>query len=383
MAEKLEMKDMIIQINKDFNSLKEAIDTKANDAQTKEEIEKIQDAIDKMETKMQRQTAKTENKNGFDLSSGEMKDFDDYLRKGAISAELERKTLSTEVNTDGGYLVAYEMADTIRDRLRERSPIRQIATVEVISGAAAWIEPVEGETEFEAGWVGERAARPVTDTGTIREIKIPLQELYAQPAVNRRMLTDTKFNLEEYVARKLEIRFDRVEGDAFVNGDGVNKPMGFLFNTNTISQTGDETSQGLEVVLGALNFDNIIGLMYSLEEPYMPNARYLAHRLTIRNIRQLKDNDGQYLWQPSMIVGKPNTILGSEYTIATHMPTPATGAFSLAYGDFREGYKIVESTDMFTLRDEYTNKPNILYYTTKRVGGNIVMDKAIKLLRQS
>lgn len=373
-----ELKEMIFEINNTFEALKSANEAKAD----KEQITRIQDAIDDMEKKME---SKTMEKKDIYMESDETKGIMDYMMKGAVTDEMQTKAdlASTDINKFGGYLLGTQMATSILERLRERSPMRDIAMLQTVSNANVYEEVIEGEQEYQAGFVGERSTRPSTDVGDLNIIRIPLNRIYAEPVFTRAQITDTRINFMNHLMMKLNERFDRVEGESFITGDGNEKPKGLIYNTNTITQTGDLTSNKLEVVVDALSFDGLINLTHQLEDPYEPNAKFVLHRETLRDIRILKDSEGQYLWNPMMQIGNPNTILGYEYKRMTHMPTPATGALSVAFGDFQQGYIVTDGMDMYTIRDEITSKGFVKYYTEKRVGGGIRMDKAIKLLQQS
>lgn len=373
MAEEKNALEMIEEMNKTFHDLKEAVETKADAAS----IEKIQDALDKLEVKSQQinTTPALEAKESMTKEQMEYKSaFDEYARKGLITEHLEKKQMASDSNPDGGYMVPSTMADKIVERVRQMSPIRQLANIVTISNSGEYKVPRENTDDFDSGWVGERAERNVTDNGTLQMVKIPLHEQYAQPALTRKLMVDSNFDWESYINRKIANKFARQEATAFVLGDGVNKPLGFLSNP---------TSQTIEVLTKTLNFDGLMDLQAALLEEYLPNASWLLNRLTLREIRKLKDSQNRYLWEPSTQVGHPNTILGYNYNLATDMPTPGTNALSVAFGDFAQAYTIVDGSGMYTLRDELTKKPNILFYTTREVGGGVEMPDALKILKQA
>ena len=370
MAENI--KDMIFKMNNTFENMKDALEHKASN----ETIEKMQNALDEMEAKMQRVNfvAKTETKQELSKEELEYKSaFDNYARTGAISEALEKKAMSTDSNPDGGYLVTPTMANKIIERVREVSPIRELANTIRLSNSNLYKVPKEGKEDFGAGWVGEREERPETATGKINMIAIPLHEQYAQPGITRGLLTDSAFNWEAYISKKIVNKFARMEAQAFILGDGNNKPRGFLFEPD---------KQGIQIIEKKLDFDGLIDLQAELDEQYLGNAKWVLNKFTLRDIRKLKNTNGDYIWQPSTQVGMPSTILEYGYKLATDMPTPTTGAYSIAFGNFKEAYTIVDGAGMYTLRDEYTKKPNILFYTTRRVGGGIEQEDAIKILKQ-
>ncbi|NEZ47789.1 phage major capsid protein [Clostridium niameyense] len=370
MAEK-SVKEMIYEMNNTYDHLKKGLEGKAS----AEEIERMQDALDNLEAKMQNvnfgshETKQEMTKEDMEYKSA----FDNYIRTGATNELLEKKAMSTDSNPDGGYLINPIMANKIIERVREVSPIRQIANIVQISNANEYKVPKEDRTDLNAGWVGERENRPETATGKLQMVSIPLHEQYAQPGVTRRLLTDSAFAWEGYISKKIFNKFARMEGQAFVNGDGVNKPKGFLY---------EPEKQGIQVIEKKLDFDGLIDLQSELLEEYLAGAQWVLNRFTLRDIRKLKNTNGDYIWQPSTQVGAPSTILEYGYKLATDMPIPKTGEYSVAFGNFKDAYTIVDGAGMYMLRDEYTKKPNILFYTTRRVGGGLEMEDAIKVLKQ-
>lgn len=373
MAEEKNVKEMLQEMNNAFDHFKKELEGKADP----EVINRINDRLDEIEVKAQRintTPAATEQKEMTPEQIEYKSAFDSYAKVGAINETLEKKAMASDSNPDGGYMVPFTMSQNIVERVRQMSPIRNIANVVSITNSNEYRVPRESTDDFSAGWVGERESRPVTDNGKLEMVKIPLNEQYAQPGITRTLLTDSAFDWEGYINRKIANKFARMEATAFVTGDGINKPLGFLYNPE---------SQGIQAVTAALNFDGVMDLQAALLEEYLPNASWLLNRLTLRDIRKLKDDQNRYIWEPSTQVDKPNTILGFNYNLATDMPTPAINAYSLAFGDFRQAYTIVDGAQMYVLRDEYTAKPNILFYTTRRVGGGLEMPDALKVLKQS
>lgn len=371
-------KKMIEEMNQAFAVFKETNDqvqaevkqygAAASDLNAK--MEKIQAQLDKIELKAQRvNTAPGER--ASETKTAETEAVLDYMRTGDPS---NFKALSMDNNPDGSYLISNQMANTIIERIRDFSPIRQVASKETISIGDTLLMPREGNTDYEAGWVGERQSRSETNTGDFEMVAIKVHEMYAQPAITQSLIDDRAFDFESYINRRLASLFNRKEGSAFIGGDGVNQPEGLL------------VSSQVAIVSGTLDFDSLIDMQAELREEYVPNAKFMMNRFTLACIRKLKDSNGQYLWQPSTQVGKPNTILGDPYVIADDMPnaenagTLVTGATPLLYGDF-SAYCIVDKTGIGTLRDPFTKKPFVLFYTTKKVGGMVVNDQAIKKLK--
>jgi HK97 family phage major capsid protein len=276
---------------------------------------------------------------------------------------------------DGGYLVPTETSSRIVTRVFETSPMRQVAYVESISGKE--LEVPRDDDDIDCGWVGETEARPETGTPQVGISKIPAHEMYASPASTQAMLEDAGINLEAWLARKVGSKFGRVEASAFYTGDGVNKPRGIL---TYAAGTGD--GQIEQVVSGAatdFTFDGLKDLVFSLEDGYEIGASFMLHRLGVRNVSKLKDGEGRYLWEMSQKVGEPSQLLGYPVRRATDIAAPGAGALSAAFGNFAEGYTIVDRLGISTLRDPYSSKPKVLFYSRRRVGGGVVNFRAIKL----
>lgn len=319
------------------------------------------------------------------------KDFNQYFRRGQISqkmAEREQKALSAGSNPDGGYTVPVEIDRNMSRLLSEASPIRSIASVINIStGLYTKLFNLGGAG---AGWVGEMGARPTTASPTMAQIAIPVHELYAMPAATQTLLDDSAINIEEWLANEVRITFAEKESLAFVNGDGVAKPQGFLQYTKIADASWAWGKIGY-IATGQAGFDtasasvspadDIIDMVYSLKQGYRANARFVTNRLTLSSLRKFKDGDGNYIWQPGMTAGQPSAIFGYPVTEAEDMPDVADGAYPIAFGDFREGYIIVDRIGIRVLRDPFTSKPFVLFYTTKRVGGGVYNFEAIKLLK--
>lgn len=364
----VEVKQMLEEINKTFGSLKEAVEKKAST----EEINRIQDALDKLEVKMQRVNvgASGSTETMTDIEKKEIEEFKTYGRTGTIGETLEKKAMSSDSAPDGGIFLPENIATQIITRLRKISPIRQIADVVTIGKGNDYKMPREKGDSYEGGWVGEKQERPATANDTFEIVRIPVHEMYAQPQITQNLLDDAAFNFEGYIADRIANRFAQLEGKAFILGDGVNQPEGFLSNKE------------IEKIEAKLDFDGLMNLIYSLDAEYSAGAAFLAKRTSIRDIRVLKDLNGQYLWQPSTQIGQPNTVLGYAIQEADDMPTAGVGALPVAFGNFREGYQIVDKTGFVTIRDPYTSKPWIKFYTTKRVGGGVKKPETIKILKQ-
>ncbi|MGO4704528.1 phage major capsid protein [Microvirga sp. 2MCAF38] len=312
--------------------------------------------------------------------------FHTYVRTGEASGlkRLEEKALSAGSGPDGGYLVPDNVEREVLRRLSGVSPIRAISSVRVISGGHyKRAFSVSGPA---AGWVGERADRPQTAGPTLAEMSFPTMELYAMPAATQTLLDDAVVDLDQWIAEEVETAFAEQEGAAFINGDGVNKPKGFLASPTVADEDWEWGRLGY-VAAGGAGFptsnpsDVLLELIYALKAGYRQNASFVMNRKTQSAIRKFKDENGQYLWTPPTSLGQPATLMGFPVVEAEDMPDVGANACSVAFGDFKRGYLIVDRAGIRVLRDPYSAKPYVLFYTTKRVGGGVQDYAAIKLLK--
>lgn len=317
--------------------------------------------------------------------------FTSMLRKGREGGYLsdnERKALLVGSDSDGGYLVPADMSGRITTKLFESSPIRQLANVQTISSDR--LEGIEDLDEAAAGWVGETGDRAETNTPRIGKYEIPAMEMYAQPKATQRLLDDAAVDVEAWLTGKVSERLARLEATAFVSGDGVSRPRGFT--SYPTAATADATrpwgtiehvNTGANGAFAASNpADMLHDLISSLKIGYLPNARWVTRRTVVALIRKFKEaTTNAYIWQPGLQAGQPAQLLGYPITLAEDMPALATGSLSMAFGDFRTSYQIVDRLGVRVLRDPYTEKPYVKFYTTRRVGGAVVNFEAIKFAR--
>ncbi|WP_417310838.1 phage major capsid protein [Devosia sp.] len=313
---------------------------------------------------------------------------DEY--KDAFSAYVkhgEEKALSIGSNPDGGYLVPAETETQILTRLAALSPIRAIASVRTVS-SAVYRKPVTLSGP-QVGWVAETAARPETSSQTIDQLDFPTAELYAMPAATAAFLDDAAVDVGAWIAEEVNAAFAEQETTAFVTGNGINKPKGFMAVPQVAESAWAWDSLGF-IATGVTGdwpagepADPLIDLVYTLKAGYRQNANWVMNRRSQAAVRKLKDADGNYLWQPANSVGGKATLLGFELVEAEDMPDIDDDATPIAFGDFRRGYLVVDRTGVNVLRDPYSAKPYVLFYTTKRVGGGVQDFDAIKLLKFS
>ena len=320
----------------------------------------------------------------LDGKAGQLNDeykdaFASYVKRG------EEKALSIGVGADGGYVVPAETEAEITQRMTAVSPIRAIAGVRQVS-SAIYKRPIS-LTGPAVGWVAETAARPVTASPTLAELSYPTMELYAMPAATAAFLDDAAVDVGQWIADEVNAAFAAQETTAFVSGDGVNKPKGFLASTVVAEASWSWGNLGYVATgaAGALPASNasdvLIDLVYALGAQYRAKASFVMNSKTAGMIRKLKDADGRFLWSDGLAAGEPARLLGYPVLVAEDMPDAASNSFSLAFGDFAAGYTIAERPDLRVLRDPFSAKPHVLFYATKRIGGDISDFAAIKLLK--
>ncbi len=377
-----------MEVNAPAEALDASFDIVTRQDAADKAIGAIRSEVDEVKSRLDRvsRAAARPALDGATPASPEVKSFvDGYLRRGQVD---ELKSLTGTVPGDGGYAVPREIDALIAARLKAISPIRAIAQV-VQTGTAGYRKLITtGGTA--SGWVSETAARPETATPAFAEIVPPSGELYANPAASQAMLDDAVFDLESWLADEIAMEFARAEGAAFVSGNGTNRPKGFLaaptsalgdaaraFGTLQYVASGDAATLGdtIELVL--------IDLVHALQAGHRQGASWVMNAVTLAELRKLKTSDGAFLWQPGLVEGQPDRLLGYPVVEAADMPDIAADAFPIAFGNFRAGYLIAERNATAILRDPFTNKPFVHFYATKRIGGQVLDSDAIKLLKVS
>jgi HK97 family phage major capsid protein len=309
-----------------------------------------------------------------------------YLRKG-VETGIELKAVVGTSDPAGGYAVPEEIDAAIDRTLTAISPIRAIANVVKVGTSGYRKLVTSGGTP--SGWVSEDALRPETATPVFAEIAPPFGELYANPAASQAMLDDAAFDVEAWLAQEIATEFARAEGAAFVNGSGINRPKGFLSAPVSMSLDGVRPFGTLQYLpsgaaggFAASNpQDRLIDLVQALRPPYRQGAVFVMNSSTAARIRKFKTSDGAFLWQPGLVSGQPDTLLGYPVVEAEDMPDIAADSFSIAFGNFKAGYLIAERTETQILRDPFTHKPFVHFYATKRLGGQVSNSEAIKLMK--
>ncbi len=385
------MEEKLQQLSEAFAEFKRQNDARLKEVETKgaasgertakvdqlnETISKLEGEIKSIQTAMNRSGQDGNNPNPQnEREEKHAKLIEAYLRKGAN--ELELKAMSVDSDEDGGYLVTPATSSEIIKKVYESSPMRQLASVQTISTDA--LEILEDLDEVGSGWVGETQTRGESGTPKLKKIVIPVHELFSQPKATQKLLDDAAVNIEAWLAEKVSEKFARDEATAFMTGDGVLKPKGIL-----AYDAGTGFNQLEQIVTAAsltISGDDLIDLVYALKGDYKNGAAFMAKREVIKTFRKLKDNQGRYLWEPGLNGAGQSTLLGHNVYEANDMQAMTANGLAVAFGNFKAGYQIVDRVGIRVIRDIYTAKPHVLFYTTKRVGGAVKNFEAIKLLK--
>ena len=357
----------------------QATATKARAAEIEEVLKKANDRIDEIETKANRPLVPAPGSREAVDHAVEIhkKAYDAFLRKGpegvaALGPEYA-KSLATDKDTDGGYFVPANVSSKIIELIVEISPMRSLANIENISMGDSFDYPKEGSTTASVSTMGERSTPTETTTPTFGLGKIPTHYAFAEPRVTQKMLDDAAINTESYLSKKLGEQFGVQESAWFITGTGSGQPEGVVTNADVGIVSGGQSA--------TIDHDDMLSLLAELKEFYAKKASLLARRATKFVLRKLKDGNGAYMWQPSLQVGTPPTYDGVPLFEAPDVAAVGASAKAVLFGDFREGYTIVDRQGIVQLRDPYTAKPFTKFFTTRRVGGQVVKAEAIKILR--
>ncbi len=359
---------------------------KFDDVVTSDKLERINASVTDMQAAVDQANAKLAAMEMAGGGAGQVKDpeyvkaVQTYMRTGDVQANLNKGT-----DSQGGYLAPVEWDRTITDALVEVSAMRQIASVQSISTAGfTKLFNLRGTT---SGWVAESDARPETNTPTFGAMTITPGEIYAMPGATQQMLDDAEIDLESWIAGEVQTEFAQKEGAAFVAGDGVNKPAGFLTyatgGANAAANPLGAVAVNTAASGSAVTEDELLDLIYAVPSSYTGGARFVMNRTTMGVVRKLRDADGRQLWQPSSVAGQPSQLLAYPVTEMPDMPGIALNAMPIAFGNFARAYLVVDRKGVSVLRDPYTAKPRVLFYTTKRVGGAVVDPTGIKVLKMA
>ena len=358
------------------------IEAKQTDSLTEAKVARIDAALDAQSKGLAR-LAQSLNGSTLAVDSEAKSAWSAYIRRGDSSL-LEAKSVASTTD-DGTFIAPVETENTIDRVLDEASPFRRIATVRRVS-AGVYRKPVAA-TRAASGWAGETETRSETQAPELTLLDFPVGELYAMPAATQALLDDTVADVDAWLAGEVRDVFAAQESAAFVGGDGNKKPLGFLsygqsdndsYQRGTIGTVSTGVSGDFD---GVAPLDALMDLVYAPASRYRGNANFVMNRRTLSRIRKVKDADGNYIWQPASQAGQPSTLLGYGVTEMEDMPDIGADTTPIAFGDFNRGYLIVDRQGVQVLRDPYSAKPFVLFYTTKRVGGGVQDFEAIKLLK--
>lgn len=357
------------------------------------EVSKLQNALDEVNAAIAALKVGGSQEPGDPAKAEYAKAFNKWFRKGdrAVDADIGalavKASLTTDSDPDGGYVVTPEMDGAIDRVLGTVSALRSLSRVVTISTDE--FKKLVNMGGAGSGWVGEKESRPETDGPTLRELVFNTAEIYANPAATQKLLDDAFIDIAQWLADEVAIEFAEQEGAAFVTGDGVKKPRGILAYDTVANASYAWGKLGFVATGGAAGFaasdpaDALIDLYYALKAGYRNGATWLTSDAVMGTIRKMKDGQGNYLWAPPTGPDMPATILGKPVVTDDNMPGLGANAFPVAFGNFQRGYLVVDRMGTRVLRDPYTNKPYVHFYTTKRVGGGVQNFEAIKLLKCS
>jgi len=318
--------------------------------------------------------------------------FAAWMRRGPSSGPAILNSLSVGSDPDGGYWVPPDTTGRVVELMRETSPMRQVADVQPISSDR--LEGINDLGEASSGWVSEQGARTATNTPQIGKWEIPVHEQYAFPQTTQKLLDDAVVDVEGWLARKIADILARTENTAFVTGNGVGKPRGFTTHTVSASAPSASTWAVIQRYLTGVSAgfhaagatpngpgDVLVDTVFGLKPMYRAGAAWAMTRGTLATVRKLKDGQGNYLWQPNFQQLGASTLLGFPVLEFEDMAAIAADSLSIAFANWRAAYQVADRLGMRTLRDPFTNKPYVGFYSTKRVGGDVVNFEAIKIVK--
>ena len=398
-----ELKEILENIGKSFEEYKRTNDARfeelkkgtGNAGEYEAKLAKIEEDLQKKEKQLSDLEAKM-NRPGFagispadQVKSEHKKAFDKFVRKGITDglADLQLKAVQVGVDADGGYAVPEEMSQTIYSMLEAHSPMRAVCDVRTVGTEdIKQLVDIGGVT---SGWVAETDTRPGTNAPQLAVVTPTFGEIYAQPSATQKAIDDIFFDVESWLTTSIEREFAKQENIAFTVGNGTNKPKGLL--AAAMATTDDDTralgtfqylKTGIAAGMPATNpSDLLIDVVSALKSRYYGDAKFMMNRQTLATLRKWKDGQNNYLWQPGLQSGEPNSILGFPYVYNDDFPSIGANALCLAFGDFREAYIILDRVGIRLLRDPYTNKPYVNFYVTKRVGNMILNTEAVKFIK--
>tara|TARA_B100001063_G_scaffold247320_1_gene292616 strand:+ start:9867 stop:11054 length:1188 start_codon:yes stop_codon:yes gene_type:complete len=390
MTTNVEFKEVAEGIQAKFDEFKAANDKRldaisAEKSSLESTVDKLNEQVTEFEAykKQMELEQKQRNRPGIsDSAAAEYKEgFLKFMRKGD-SSSIETKAVNTGSDADGGFAVPEELDRSILELERDMSPMRQVCHQITISTAD--YKKLVNKGGAGSGWVGEEAERPETTGPSLAQITAFMGEIYANPAATQTSLDDIFFNAEAWIQGEVAKEFADQEAVAFLSGNGTNKPKGMLAYTLSTAADKSRTFGQLQKVVASgttsVTGDNLIDLIHSAKAGYRRNASFMMNNMSVAEVRKIKDNDGNYLWRPGLEAGASSSLLGYSIVENEDLADMAANANSILFGDFNRGYTIVDRIGTRILRDPYTNKPFVHFYTTRRTGGMLTDSNAIKVL---
>lgn len=316
------------------------------------------------------------------------KAFRQFMRKGDVAGLEGIKGARVSDDTTGGYLVPSAVVGPIVQRIFDTSPVRQVARIQAITGNA--IEGAVDYGQLSVSWLDEVTASSDPTTPSLKKYRIEVNNQRSSPRISPVLLEDAAVDIEAWIGEKIARDFALSENTAFVAGSGVAQPRGFTTYTTAATADASRTWGQLEHVATGTSggfgstsngTDKMTELAYKVKAGYRANSVWMMSKATLAVARTLKNSNGDYVWSPSVQVGTPASLLGYPVVEAEDMPAIAANSLSVAFGDFRAGYMIVDRIGLSVLRDPYSNNPYVTFHAVRRVGGGVVDFDAIKFLK--
>ena len=323
---------------------------------------------------------------------------DGMLRRNVEEAEHEMKkavygtkAVSIGTNSSGGYAVPTEIDSQIESRVRILNPFRSLVRTTTVGTSD--FKQLVSRNDASSGWVGEGDARSETTTSSLIECAPSFGTIYAYPKASEESMQDVFFDVQAWLVEEVSDGFSAAEATAIVSGDGTSKPSGFLNTTPTDAEdtaSPERAATALQFLPltsspQAITADNLIDLSLSIKERYLLDGASVAwtmRRSTAAIVRKLKDDNGAYLWQPSLQAGQPNMLLGYPVALTDAMPAATEGLFPIAFGNWRRGYLLADRSGLeITVDANITTPGQVKFYVRRRVGGKVLNHQAIKLLK--
>jgi HK97 family phage major capsid protein len=304
----------------------------------------------------------------------------------------EAKAMSAGSDPDGGYVVHPVMSSGMTKVMADISPVYRLARRVPMTTGASFEEPIDRE-QLDATWVSELGSRSDTPTPALGLFTVPLHEIYTMPKLSQKLIDTASINVVQWLTDKSGEAFAIKEGQAFHDGNGVGRPRGFM--SYTLSTAGDATrtwGQVQYLFTGASGAfptssttvnpaDILVDVVSAMKAQYRNGAVWLMNRTTAGICRKLKDSEGRHVWVDSLVLGAPSVLLGYPVEIDEQMPDVGANALAIAFVNLAKAYTIIEQPGVKFLADPYTNKPNVLLYSYRRIGGGLNNSEAVKLLK--